>query len=224
MKKFTLSVIAALAMGSFALAGGDIAPMEPEVVVPAPPPPPMMMDESGPYLGVAYSAMRYNGKTDDGEVSGKRDVDYNGIMAQAGYKFNQYIALEGRYWWSLGDGDWSYDMNPGPSDSGSDNNEELRAWGIYLKPMFPVTEQFDIYALLGYGNVTLSNDSHGDWLDENDFQWGVGASYEFNENLAIFVDYVRLHDDDNPRIWFQDIERSWDDEVYTINVGLTYKF
>ncbi len=48
MKKFTISVVVALATSSFALAGGDIAPVEPEVVVPAPPPPPVMVDESGP--------------------------------------------------------------------------------------------------------------------------------------------------------------------------------
>lgn len=236
MKKFSGSVVVGLLlMSGLAVAGGDIAPVEPEVVVPAPPP---VVDESGPYLGVAYSAARYRGDTEEAPLqdikasftitSGERKVDYDGIMAQAGYKFNQYLALEGRYWWSLGDSDWSYAMyggkgELGPHESGSEGNEELRAWGVYLKPMYPVTEQFDVYALLGYGGVKLSNDSHGDWLDENDFQWGLGASYEFTENISIFVDYVRLLDESNTRIWYEE-PRVWDDEVYTINVGLTYKF
>jgi len=238
MKKFTLSVVAALAMGSFALAGGDIAPMEPQVVVPAP-----VVDDSGFYVGIAYSAQRYNNDYDGWEYdpfpdlyewSGEEEIDYNGIMAQAGYKFNKYIALEGRYWWSLGNGDYSdkgsQTLNGLPDtawDYDADYGDELRAWGIYVKPMFPVTEQFDIYALLGYGNVQLEDD-FGEWLDESDFQWGIGASYEFTENLSIFVDYVRLYDDDSTRTWATALdvygEENWDEEVYTINVGLTYKF
>ncbi len=242
MKKFTISVVAALAMSSFAIAGGDIAPVEPEVVVPAPMPEPVVVDDSGFYVGVAYSAQRYNNDYDgweyvydDGlyEWSGKEEVDYNGIMAQAGYKFNKYIALEGRYWWSLGDGDWSdkgsqtFDGEPDYTWSESGNyGDELRAWGIYVKPMFPVTEQFDIYALLGYGNVRLSDD-WGKWLDKNDFQWGIGASYDLTENLSLFVDYVRLADTSESISWDEQYgygEEKWDEEVYTVNVGLTYKF
>jgi len=252
MKKFSGSIVVGLLlMSGLAVAGGDIAPVEPEVIVPAPPP---VVDDSGFYLGVAYTRAKYKedydwyeemdiapigtaaspvfGPMDAAEGSGTEEVDYNGIMAQAGYKFNKYLAVEGRYWWSLGDGDWSWSESYGKeslSGSGSDGNEELRAWGVYLKPMYPVTEQFDIYALLGGGNVTLSNDSLGDWLDENDFQWGLGASYEFTENLSIFVDYVRLLDKDGSSITEDEmypypVVTNWDDTVYAVNVGLTYKF
>jgi opacity protein-like surface antigen len=238
MKKFSGSIVVGLLLSSFALAGGDIAPVEPAVVVPAP-----VVDDSGFYVGVAYSAARYDGDyngfdyidPDLWEWSGTEEVDYDGIMAQVGYKFNQYIALEGRYWWSLGDGDWSdrgsQTLNGLPDISWNNSGnmgDDLRAWGIYVKPMFPVTEQFDIYALLGGGNVRLS-DNGGEWLDESDFQWGIGASYEFTENLAIFVDYVRLLDDSHSTSYVVDPvleygEENWDDTVYTINVGLTYKF
>ena len=227
-------------MSAFAVAGGDIAPVEPEVVVPAPPP---VVDDSGFYLGVAYSFANakedYVDTIDDGvdvfRTVGTGEVDYNGIMAQAGYKFNQYIALEGRYWWSLGDSDWDwsehYYLNGDPADPASDSGsladgEKLRAWGVYLKPMYPVTDQLDIYALLGGGNVKLSYDS-GDWLDENGFQWGLGASYDITENLSIFADYVHLLDKDGSSTTEGElgtITSTWDDTVYTVNVGLTYKF
>ncbi len=238
MKKFNGSIVVGLLLSSFALAGGDIAPVEPAVVVPAP-----VVDDSGFYLGVAYGFGHtdedYVDTLDDGvdvfRTVGTGEVDYNAIMAQAGYKFNKYIALEGRYWWSLGHNDWewseNYYVNGLPdipaSASGSDaDGDELRAWGIYVKPMYPVTEQFDIYALLGYGNVELSYNA-GEWLDENDFQWGIGASYEFTENLSIFVDYVRLLDEGGSSITEDELgiaTSTWDDTVYTINVGLTYKF
>ncbi|MDD5406383.1 MAG: outer membrane beta-barrel protein [Sulfurovaceae bacterium] len=242
MKKFTLSVVTVLSMSAFAVAGGDIEPVEPEVVVPAPAPV-MVEDESGFYLGVAYSREKtkedYDDTLDTGtdleRTVGTGKVDYNGIMAQAGYKFNKYIALEGRYWWSLGNNDWdwseSYYLNGSPHGSASgsiSDDEKLKAWGVYVKPMYPVTDQFDIYALLGGGNVRLS-DNGGKWLDENDFQWGLGASYEITENISIFADYVRLLDKDGSSTTI-DLERestltsTWDDTVYTINVGLTYKF
>ncbi len=253
MKKFTLSVVAILSMSTLAFAGGDIAPVEPEVVVPAPV---VIEDDSGFYLGVAYARANwtrdFDGYNDHYEYdplgeptdtitwSGKGEVDYNAIMAQAGYKFNQYIALEGRYWWSLGDSDrsikGSYAVNddePNSFDFDVDFNEKLRAWGIYVKPMYPVTDKLDVYALLGYGNVTLKND-YFDRFDENDFQWGGGISYDLTENLSLFVDYVRLLDKDGKRTWNSLVvndgwsgdqgEHNWDDTVYTVNVGLTYKF
>jgi opacity protein-like surface antigen len=242
MKKFTLSVVAVLSMSALAFAGGDIAPVEPEVVVPAPPPPVAMEDESGPYLGVAYSFAHTDEDYDytvDNDVNisrtiGKGEVDYSGIMAQAGYKFNKYISLEGRYWWSLGNSDWDwsehYYLNgePDGSDSGSESsNEKLRAWGAYLKPTYPVTDQLDLYALLGYGNVRLS-DNGGKWLDENGFQWGGGISYDLTENLSVFVDYVHLLDKSDSLTFYPGdlitVTEHWDDKVYTINVGLTYRF
>lgn len=165
--------------------------------------------------------------------SGKGEVDYNGIMGQLGYKFNKYLALEGRYWHSIGDGDWSWsgsgieDGVPySESESGSNDGDELRAWGIYVKPIFPVTEQFDIYGLLGYGNVELS-DNHGKWLDEDGFQWGAGVSYDITENISIFADYVRLLDKDGSETYVfgeGSYDLNWDVDVYTVNVGLTYKF
>ncbi len=50
MKKFNLSLVAVLAMSTFAIAGGDIAPVEPVIETP-------MVEESTPgnfYLGLAY--------------------------------------------------------------------------------------------------------------------------------------------------------------------------
>ena len=248
MKNFNLSLVAILAMGTFAVAGGDIAPVEePMVEVVAP-----VVDNSGFYIGGAYSMASaesdyaWNDFTPsiydaqlDGVGSG--EADYNALMLQVGYQFNKYIALEGRYWRSMGDGEYSYsekyDYYAGDgwypdtdSDSGDDAGDELTAWGIYVKPMYPVTEAFTVYGLLGYGNVTLSNDG-GDFLDESGFQWGAGASYAFTDNLSFFVDYVELYNDEYEYEYeYVDEGRNgryewWDDtKIYTVNMGLTYKF
>lgn len=69
-------------------------------------------------------------------------------MLQAGYKFNQYVAVEGRYWIGLEEG-----MEV---DLGINGDLTVDTWGLYVKPMYPVTEAFDIYALLGYASSDAS--------------------------------------------------------------------
>ncbi len=222
MKIFALSTMAVLAMSAFARAGGDIAPVEPvieEVVVP---------DESGFYVGLAYGyadiSQKYSGFDGGGEFSWseKLEDNFDTIMLQAGYKFNKYLALEGRYWGAVGDGDWTDTWDGGSSGSDSD----FSAWGVYVKPMYPVTEEFAVYALLGYGNVNYDSHYVTDTIhnvDDEGFQWGLGASYEFTDNFAVFSDYVELYNDDVTDTW-DGGQENVDSTIYTVNIGVTYKF
>jgi len=238
MKNFTLSVATVLALSTFAVAGGDIAPVEPAIEVPEI----VEKSDSGFYIGGAYSSAHldedYTWAYADGTTSytdiGTYEEDYDAIMLQAGYQFNQYFALEGRYWTSVGDGEWSdkwdrYDYQGAFDSSGtlSGGDIDFSAWGLYIKPMYPLTEELTVYGLLGYGNVTLSDGGY-DWLDDEGFQWGAGASYAFTDHLSVFADYVNLHDDDHTRSWpagnSGTINAQEDDTLYTINLGLTYRF
>ena len=233
MQKFTLSVATILAMSTFAVAGGDIAPVEPVVEAVAP-----SADESGFYVGIAYGMadVEADGTVTYMEgstvVNGPDDYTYeqedDAFMLQAGYTINKYFSIEGRYWTSVSDGDWTAtttDNTTVINSSGSDS--EFEAWGLYVKPMYPLTEELDLYALLGYGNVTLS-DSGGDWFDENSFQWGIGASYALTDNLSLFADYVNMYSDSDH--WTEPAAQGFyydygvDTDIYTVNVGLTYKF
>lgn len=99
MKRFTLSVAALAAIGTFAMAGGDIeAAVEPIVEVEAP----AAVSDSGFYIGGAYSFV--NSETDyqrndyyldelTYQYGGTYDRDYDAFMLQAGYQFNQYSML-----------------------------------------------------------------------------------------------------------------------------------
>ncbi|MDD5406382.1 MAG: porin family protein [Sulfurovaceae bacterium] len=241
MKKFTLSVVTVLSMSAFAVAGGDIEPVEPEVVVPAPAPEPVVVDDSGLYLGVAYSSVTTKVNFDWATVTGiplgdgqAKVSNESAFMGQAGYQFNKYFALEGRYWYGSNlKASYSYDDFNGSPGSG-ESNIDLNAYGIFAKPMFPVTEQFSIYGLAGYGNTQLKTDNADvktflgtdKVLDKNGFQWGGGVSYAITDNLSIFADYVNLA---------HSVDKSYDlggvvvintsfKDVYTINGGLTYRF
>jgi len=225
MKKFTHSVVAVLAMGAFAVAGGDIEPVVEPVVEVAP------AVKTGFYVGGAISSIQndFRAWTDRSgvtDVQAEADTDHLGGMLQVGYKFNEYFAVETRYW-IAGDEDWEDTENWNDDDTFTTGFD---AMGIYLKPMYPVMDGLDIYALLGFAltnyDLTLNddrgNDAHRNFA-ETAFSYGAGVSYAFSDSLAVFADYVRLYDDTNPTFMGTTPDQA-DITIDTWNFGLTYSF
>ncbi len=222
MKKITLSAALIAAMSTLAIAGGDIAPVEPVVE-------PIVEESTGAfYLGLAYGWQTLESENTsffaDGSFATSDDVDYGSIMLQAGYKFNDYVAIEGRYWIGLDEDEIFNTQNA---------NIELDSWGIYVKPMYPVTEEFTIYGLLGYADTSVDytlNIGGGVYTPYNDagnvdgFSWGIGADYAFGENWSVFLDYVVLYDDDNDYISVAGIDSNIDHSIDSVNFGVTYTF
>lgn len=202
MKKILLSVVAMAAMSTASFAGGDIDPIEPVVSTP-------MVEESEGRLyvglGISAAAVANDTLTIFSEEAGQ---DRTGdILFQAGYEFNPYIAVEGRYSTSISEGDiLSRDV-----------------WGVYLKPQFPVTSEMSVYALLGYGGLSLDGTNGANVaLDDTGFQWGIGASYDVTSNVALFVDYVSVANDMTADAY----PLAGSDELSSValTVGLTYTF
>lgn len=161
MKKIVLSAVLA---ASFAVAGGDIAPVEPAITVPEVAVAPTSMVGNF-YVGAAYSYLDRD-FTEDG-ITESDSTDAGTLLA--GYKFNDYIALEGRY---------------------TDDFNDFSNWGVYAKPMYPVGP-VSIYGLLGYGQSDF-----GDAKDDG-FQWGGGLAYALTQNIGLFADYVQMVDEKN---------------------------
>ncbi len=195
MNKITTSAVALLLIGTFAVAGGDIDPVEPEITTPE-----VIETEpilTGFYAGLGYSFMKMD--TDPGEITG------HAITLLAGYDFHEYLAVEGRYSATLSD----------LRAHNADQDWDMSNIGIYLKPKYSV-DRFTLYGLLGYGQVTFDN---GTEYPEDGFQWGLGASVMATDNIDVFVDYTRLYDDDG----FDTFTIS-DVTVDAVNVGVNYKF
>ena len=75
------------------------------------------------------------------------DENFGAFMIDAGYKFNPYIAVEGRYSFGISSSNdlgWTNGLN---------SDITVDSWGLYVKPMYPVTDAMNIYALLGYGST-----------------------------------------------------------------------
>ena len=96
-------------------------------------------EEKNFYVGLGLSAL----STREGSLDFlmiKDGQDRTGNLAfLAGYEFNQYVAVEGRYSTYIAEEDFL-------------NND---TWGIYLKPQYPVNEDFNVYALLGFGGMSV---------------------------------------------------------------------
>ena len=180
MKKVTLSIIAALAMNTFAFAGGDISPVEPEITVPE------VSESTGSfYVGAGYSYMNLDAGTEhDGDAT----------LLLAGYNFNQYIGVEARYagltdclenaaiyvkpmypigdanvYALLGYGETSYDNGV------VDNSENGFQWGLGAN--YAVTENISVFA--DYTNLYDDSGFNNGNADVTVDSVNVGVTYTF---------------------------------------------
>ncbi len=150
------------------------------------------------------------------DVDGYGDITANSALLLAGYKYNQYLGLEARYTMNVDDPE----VDSSIADLDGIEGDDMTNIGIYLKGMYPVMEAFDVYALLGYGQVTFEADNYDVDVSESGFQWGLGASYAVTENIGVFADYTRLYDDEG----FDGTLIASDFVVDSVNVGVTYTF
>lgn len=185
MTKLVTMMLSTLLYSNVAIAGGDIAPVEEPVEAV------QIDDESGPYLGLGVSSMRLKNDLTNEKFSS------TGIMLQAGYQVNAYLAVEGRYTFNVGDLEYRRGMTRNLNYN--DYPGDFYNLGIYVKPMISY-DDFSFYALLGYGEVTLTDLPQPSRLGsvdraESGFQWGLGAAYTFMDDISCFVDYVKLYDD-----------------------------
>ena len=88
---------------------------------------------------------------------------------------------------------------------------------LFIKPQYPVTEEFTIYGLLGYGAVEAR------LTDADGFQWGLGVKYMVTENVGIFADYTSLYDGDLDNVESFS-NNTWDSQITSANIGFLYNF
>jgi len=190
-------------------AGGDIVPVVPVEPVP-------VKHAAVPvYIGAGFVTGRYY-------ESNYEDVTY-GAMLRLGYEWNQYIGFEARYIRTF----W---------DEGQLYGQQLEHLGLFIKPMLPFNENFNLYGLLGYGwTQTKTSGNLNASIDDNGFSAGLGLEYDLSDmrddydrnvyypegfdgqadqekGWGLFVDYQRL------------LIKSDIPDLDAISAGVTYDF
>jgi len=198
-KAFKVSIVTMMALSSLSYAGGDLRPITefemndsmeavkavevelPKVVAP-------IVKEDAPwYVGLGLTA----GEVDNGNC---QDKTY-GLMAKAGYDFNEYVGVEVRGLKT----NWDYE------------GAKIEHIGAFLKPQYPITEDINLYGLLGYAKTQVEKRYV---LDENGLAFGAGIDYDFGsaDAFSIFADYERL------------LQKSNMPDLDALSLGLAYKF
>lgn len=185
MKKTVFSILAALSIGNSSL----------------------YADNAGFYIGggYAYTTVSFSASSDWLDLP-SFDADTDSILLLAGFDFNDYIGVEGRYYWNITSG-IKYEYNL----FGLLDDYEAESFAVYVKPQYSF-DLISIYALLGFtmNDYTALAQTGDDTL----FSWGVGARLNMTESFSAFVDYTDLGESD---VILTTGLSSW-------NFGLSYKF
>ena len=184
-------MLAAIAAMTVAVAGPSVGTYQAPSVV-----------DSGPYVGIGYGFGTTSVSVDGfGSNSLVGTTDSDNVFIQAGYNFNSFVAVEGRYGYGV--------------ENGFDNTS-VDTFALYAKPQFPVTSELNVYGLLGYAWSTSYCDTCFD-TDFDGLAYGLGASYEVTPKVEVFVDYTNVYQD-TVAIGYADV----DQDLYSVNVGVTY--
>ena len=234
MKKLNIILSTAVAVSSFAYAGGDILPPvfeEEEVYVPVeeyvapvevPEPvvtPPVVVKPLenivplGLYVGLGLTAARYDPKCSCSGEKGTEDKTF-GVMGRLGYDFNQFVGIEAR----------------GIRTNWKSDGGKIKHYGAFIKPMYPVSNDFNVYGLAGYAKTKTEGMKRH--VDADTFAWGAGVEYDLGSDSAKEGRYSRNFDGygDQEGGWglFADYERlvqkSGSPDLDTISAGVTYDF
>jgi len=186
-KLLKISTIAVMAFATQSYAGGELLPVtEFEVndvqeaikaveVVKVPMAPkkapvvvPVVKEKQPWYVGAGLVAGR-------AKASDCEDITY-GFMAKIGYDFSEYVGVEARGLKT----NWDYEGG------------KLKHLGAFVKPQYPISDDLNLYALVGYANTSMGDKRI---FSDTGLAYGAGVDYALSENFGLFVDYERLlHD------------------------------
>jgi len=138
---------------------------------------------------------------------GVEDTTITMLNGRIGYRFNDYLAVEGELGFGLGGDEFDrtipVDVLGTPVNVDSTITLDVKNYYIaFARGIFPVSDDFDIFARVGYGQATAEADIVGTALgftaagsaeqDEDGIAYGVGAQYNISHKDGIRADYTRL--------------------------------
>lgn len=164
------------------------------------------------YLGAALSSL---------SLSGNNGESFNakGLTLQLGYRYNDYLSIEGRFTKHLGDLEYKHGNNGG-ADIDDLSHADFTTRAIYIKPQYSINK-LKVYGMLGYGEIKLSNLAN-DGIDraETGLQLGIGFSYSYLPYVDFYVDFESIYSGKGFDHGGSNVEYT----ANSFNIGIAYKF
>jgi opacity protein-like surface antigen len=161
------------------------------------------INEPGFYLGANYGYLRVGG---DDNFDDDKDV----LEALAGYRFNQYFALEGSF---IDFGDYGTNLAKVSTDG----------YTAAIKGTLPVSDSFSLFVKLGqlwsetdYRALNFSGSA-----DDESLFVGGGLAFKLNNNMVINATYS-VYD---ANMDFDNVDdENFDTDFKQASVGIEYRF
>ncbi len=143
---------------------------------------------------------------------GEQTIDSTMIFGRVGYRFLPYLAVEAEAGFGLGSDSFSQtfpvDTDFGTFDVDADIDAEVTNYfGGFVRGIFPLAENIDIFARGGYGAAKAKASavastaalpgftaSGSQSETAGSFAYGVGAEYRFEGGHGIRLDYAQITD------------------------------
>jgi len=159
------------------------------------------------YVGLGGASASTHGKHLVWEHPTDGQDRYGTFVGIAGYKFNDYLAVEAR-------------GAVGSVLPDIVTNYEL---SVFAKPMYPVTKKTNVYGLLGAGWVKTDGIAgYPDLANDVSLQWGLGTGYYLNQNVELTADYTWLLQ--NQKAEHTLLDGSSDVNLQQFTIGALYHF
>lgn len=119
------------------------------------------------------------------------DVNLGAIQGRLGARFGPYFGVEGEA--AFGIDDDSIDTGLAPPAPASVDVELKHQLGIYGVVFLPTSENFDLFARVGYSTSEIEAEAAGISADEDADGWafGVGGQFFFDGVNGVRADYTR---------------------------------
>ena len=155
------------------------------------------------YVGAGYTMLTVS-------PEGGSDLDLSALGVRGGYYFNKYFSVEGRLAFGVGDDSQNLGTVTDPVFGPISLEETVEldySIGVYAVGHIPLTEQFQLYGLVGFTQHEITDTVCGtainlgiteclsDSFDDSDLSFGVGAEFDMTKNLSLGVEYVSYFTD-----------------------------
>jgi len=111
----------------------------------------------------------------------------NAVRATLGYEVNPNIAVEGMFATGFG-------SKKVTDEDGIDGRLKVsNSFGVYVKPKFQPSEDWEIFARFGVTRATIKaswDDGDSGKSTATKFSYGIGASYRITPKVSIGADYM----------------------------------